>query len=100
MTIQLMEERTRLEQELVVARSMSARREEAYQRSMTPQGEAPPEFRAHGRGRENTLRLWILAREAIGPLEEKLVAAEEGSRHQRNADEEQRQIQRIGDQRA
>ena len=64
-----------LERELVVAKRLTEAREEAYQRSITPQGEAPPEFRVHGRGRENSLRLWILAREAVGPLEAKLEAA-------------------------
>ena len=66
MTTQVTETGTRLDQELVMARRLAAKRQEAYQRSMKPQGEAPPAFHAHGRGRANSLRQWILAREAIG----------------------------------
>lgn len=75
MTTQVTEHKVALEQELVVAKRLAETRQEAYQQHLTPQGEAPPGFRAHSRGRKNSLRLWILAREAVGPIEAKLEAA-------------------------
>lgn len=78
MVTETMERRTALEEELAEAKRLTARREVDYQRTLTTSGETPPSgFHAHGRGRQNAERLWILAREAVPHLEARLAAAKD-----------------------